>query len=105
MTLSANQEARWPSMITNSNPACLVEKPVVDFSQLSSIHPRIKECLMGQHCKNDPDEFMSCRQHSHFVRQSILGPLQVVLFESFVELDDLRCHQPNHPPEMSVSSL
>ena len=66
-----------------------------DFSQLSSIHPRIKECLMGQHCKNDPDEFMSCRQHSHFVRQSILGPLQVVLFESFVELDDPRCQQPD----------
>lgn len=48
---------------------------------------------------------MSSCQHSHFVRQSILHSLQVVLFESFIKLDDLRCHNPDHPSEMSIASL
>src|SRR5512136_1408417 len=46
----------------------------------------------------------SC-QHSLFVGQSILYSLQVVLFESFIKLDDLRCHKPDHPSEMSIASL
>jgi len=44
-------------------------------------------------------------QHSLFVRQSILSSLQIVLFESFIELDDLRCHQPYHASKMSIASL
>jgi len=40
-----------------------------------------------------------------FCRQSILDSLQVVLFKSFIKLDDLRCHQPDHPPQMSIASL
>ena len=48
---------------------------------------------------------MGSGQHSHFVRQSLLYSLQVVLFESFIKLDDLRCHNPDHPSEMSVASL
>ena len=29
----------------------------------------------------------------------------MVLLESFVELNDLRCHHPDHPPEMPVASF
>jgi len=48
---------------------------------------------------------MSSCQHSHFVRQSVLCSLQVVLFESLIKLDNLRCHNPDHMPEMSIASL
>jgi len=37
--------------------------------------------------------------------QSILYSLQVVLFEHSIKLNDFRCHQSDHPSEMSVASL
>ena len=53
---------------------------------------------MGQHGKDDPDEFMRCRKDSLLIGLSGSPFLLVVLPEHLVVLYDTNGHQPDDSP-------
>ena len=48
---------------------------------------------------------MGSGQNRLFERKSILPSLVIVLSETIIELDDPDGHEPDHPPEMAVTTL
>ena len=79
----------------------------IDSGRYSSFEVRhiAESCSLGEHGINDSQKLVGSGKDRFFERKPILGSFLVVVSETVIELDNPDGHIPDHPPEMTITTL